>query len=90
LETPFRRRPNTNAVTCRVGAWTGRTSPKCSNRYIYLDAGHIAQDLALAAVALGLSTCHIAALYDDETNALLGVDGKQESTLYMSVVGREV
>jgi SagB-type dehydrogenase family enzyme len=57
-------------------------------RYCYLDAGHIVQNLALAAVALGLGSCQIAALYDDEVNALLGVDGKEESTIYMTVVGR--
>ena len=58
-------------------------------RYIYLDAGHIAQNLALAAVSLGLGSCQIAAIYDDEANALLGVDGVTESTIYMTVVGRE-
>ncbi|MFH0902182.1 MAG: SagB/ThcOx family dehydrogenase [Pseudomonadota bacterium] len=57
-------------------------------RYVYLDAGHIAANVALAAVALGLGSCQVAALYDDEANALLGVDGKEESTLYMTVVGR--
>lgn len=56
-------------------------------RYVYLDAGHIAENLALAAVALGLGSCQIAALYDDEANALLGVDGDEESAIYMSVVG---
>jgi SagB-type dehydrogenase family enzyme len=56
-------------------------------RYVYLDAGHIAQNVALAAVALGLGSCQIGALYDDEVNALLGVDGKTESTIYMTVVG---
>ncbi len=57
-------------------------------RYVYLDAGHIAQNLALAAVGLGLGSCQIGALYDDEVNALLGVDGDRESVLYMSVVGK--
>lgn len=57
-------------------------------RYIYLDAGHIAQNLALAAVALGLGSCQIGALYDDEVNALIGVDGVQESAIYMTVVGK--
>jgi SagB-type dehydrogenase family enzyme len=56
-------------------------------RYVYLDAGHIAENLALAAVALGLGSCQIAALYDDEVNDLLGIDGEQESVLYMSVIG---
>jgi SagB-type dehydrogenase family enzyme len=56
-------------------------------RYIYLDAGHIAQNLALAAVGLGLGSCQIAALYDDEVNRLIEVDGKEESVVYMSAVG---
>jgi SagB-type dehydrogenase family enzyme len=57
-------------------------------RYVYLDAGHIAQNVALAAVALGLGSCQVAAIYDDEANALLGVDGLDESAIYMTVVGR--
>ncbi|OHB67554.1 MAG: hypothetical protein A2Y77_12650 [Planctomycetes bacterium RBG_13_62_9] len=59
-------------------------------RYIYLDAGHIAGNLALAAVSLGLGTCQIGALFDDEVNKLLGIDGVQESVVYMSAVGRPV
>ncbi len=57
-------------------------------RYVYLDAGHIAQNVALGAVALGLGSCQIAALYDNEVNALLGIDGIEESAIYMTVVGR--
>ncbi len=56
-------------------------------RYAYLDAGHIAQNLALAAVGLGLGSCQIAAFFDDEMNALLGVDGTDESVIYLSSVG---
>jgi len=56
-------------------------------RYVYLDAGHIAQNFALAAVSLGLGTCQIGALYDDEVNSLIDVDGEDESVLYMSAVG---
>jgi SagB-type dehydrogenase family enzyme len=57
-------------------------------RYIYLDAGHIAQNVALAAVALGLGSCQVAALYDGEVNQLLRVDGEEESIIYMTAVGR--
>jgi len=56
-------------------------------RYVYLDAGHIAENLALVAVTLGLGSCQIAALYDDEVNAIIDIDGQEESVLYMSVVG---
>ena len=56
-------------------------------RYIYLDAGHIAANLALTAVTLDLATCQIAALYDDEVNSLTDIDGNTESVLYLSVLG---
>jgi len=57
-------------------------------RYIYLDAGHISQNVALTAVAMGLGSTQIAALYDGEVNELLGIDGEKESAIYMTVVGR--
>lgn len=56
-------------------------------RYIYLDAGHIAANLALSATSINLGTCQIAALYDDEVNKIIDVDGTDESTIYLSVVG---
>jgi SagB-type dehydrogenase family enzyme len=57
-------------------------------RYFYLDAGHMAAQLSLAAVAQGLGSCPIAAFYDNEVNELLGIDGKTEGTVYMTAVGR--
>ncbi len=56
-------------------------------RYVFLDAGHIAQNLALSAVALGLGSCQIAAIYDDEMNETLGLDNINESVIYLSSVG---
>ena len=77
-----------------VFIWTavfGRSGWKYGERayrYVYLDAGHIAQNLALASVALGLGSCQIAALFDDEANSLIGVDGLEESVIYMTAVGQ--
>jgi SagB-type dehydrogenase family enzyme len=56
-------------------------------RYIYLDAGHIAQNLYLAGTAAGLGVCGIGALYDDIVNAIIGVDGVDETVVYMASVG---
>lgn len=56
-------------------------------RYICLDAGHICQNLLLAAAALGRKGCPVAALYDDELNGLLGLDGMEESVLYLAPIG---
>jgi len=56
-------------------------------RYVYLDCGHIAQNLALCSSALGLGSCQVGAFYDDEINKIIGLDGKKESVIYLSVVG---
>ncbi|MBN2582678.1 MAG: SagB/ThcOx family dehydrogenase [Planctomycetes bacterium] len=56
-------------------------------RYVYLDAGHMGHALQMAATALGLGSCNIGALFDDEVNRLLGVDGTQESIVYAASVG---
>jgi SagB-type dehydrogenase family enzyme len=56
-------------------------------RYVFLDAGHISAHLSIAATDLGLGSCQIAAIYDEELNNLLNVDGKSESGLYLSVLG---
>jgi SagB-type dehydrogenase family enzyme len=57
-------------------------------RYIFLDAAHIAQNLALAVQGLGLGSCQIGALYDDYLNELLGFDTTEESVIYMSSIGK--
>jgi SagB-type dehydrogenase family enzyme len=56
-------------------------------RYVYLDAGIIGENLALASTGIGLGSCQIGAFFDDEVNAILEVDGAKESVLYLSVVG---
>ena len=76
-----------------VFIWTGvfqRSKWKYAERafrYVYLDAGHIAQNLALSAISVGMGTCQIAAFYDDEINEILGVDGEKESAIYLSIAG---
>ena len=73
--------------------WTahiGRCAQKYGQRayrYIYLDAAHIAAHLYLAAEALDFGCCGIAALYDEEVNELIGVDGLNETVVYMATVG---
>lgn len=56
-------------------------------RYIYMEAGHIAENLALAGVSRKLGSCHIAAFFDAEIEAIVAVDGVQEGVLYMTALG---
>jgi SagB-type dehydrogenase family enzyme len=57
-------------------------------RYVFIDAGHVCQNVYLAAESLGLGVTGIGALFDDEANALVGADGRERSILYMAAVGR--
>jgi SagB-type dehydrogenase family enzyme len=56
-------------------------------RYVYLDAGHIGQNLALSAASIGLGSCQIGAFFDDEVNRILEIDGTAESAIYLSATG---
>lgn len=56
-------------------------------RYIYLDAGHVCQNLYLACEALGLGCCAVAAFDDDAVNNILDVDGKEEFAIYLATTG---
>ena len=58
-------------------------------RYIYLDAGHVGQNFYLIAEALGLGACTIGAIYDDEINELLGIDGINETSIYVGALGKK-
>ena len=78
-------------VTFIWSAVWGRAAQKYGDRalrYAYLDAGHLAENLHLAAAALGLGACMIGAFLDDEMNTLVGVDGQEESVIYAACVGK--
>ena len=57
-------------------------------RYIFMDAGHIAQNLQVAATAMGLGCCCIGAFYDEEINQILRIDGEEETAIYLAAVGK--
>ena len=56
-------------------------------RYVLLEAGHVGQNLCLAATGLGLGACTVGAFDDDDLNELLGLDGQEEAALYIIAVG---
>ncbi|MCM8821745.1 MAG: SagB/ThcOx family dehydrogenase [Candidatus Omnitrophica bacterium] len=58
---------------------------KRGERYVYLDAGHIGQNVSLQVEALGLGTCIIGAFDDHMVAEVLGVKG---DVVYIMPVGR--
>jgi SagB-type dehydrogenase family enzyme len=76
-----------------VFVWTaivGRSKWKYRERayrYIYMDVGHIGQTLYLAATALDLGCCTVGAFFDEEVDRVIGVDGKNEISIYLGAVG---
>jgi SagB-type dehydrogenase family enzyme len=58
-----------------------------SYRYGLIEAGHLGQNLYLAATSMGLGACAVGAFLDDEMNAMLGVDGREEAAVYMLSIG---
>jgi SagB-type dehydrogenase family enzyme len=57
-------------------------------KLILLDAGHLCQNLYLAAEALGLGTCAIASYDQQGVDRLLRLDGVDEFIVYLAPVGR--
>ncbi len=57
-------------------------------RYILLDAGHVCQNLYLAAESIGCGACAIGAFDDDVMNETLGLDGKKHFMIYAACVGK--
>jgi len=58
-------------------------------RYLHLDAGHVCQNLYLAAEAIGCGACAMAAFEDDEVNRVLGLDGESRFAIYLGTVGKK-
>jgi SagB-type dehydrogenase family enzyme len=58
-------------------------------RDLLLDAGHVCQNLYLAAGAVGCGVCAIAAFDDDRMNQLLGINGTDQFLIYLATVGKK-
>ena len=80
------------AAVVLIAAIFGRTRFKYGlrgYRFALLEAGHVAQNVLLAATALGLAAVPLGAFYDRRMDAFLGLDGVNESSLYAIALGGE-
>ena len=58
-------------------------------RYLHLDAGHVCQNLYLAAETIGCGACAVGAFYDEIMNAVLGIDGVEQFVIYLAGLGKK-
>lgn len=56
-------------------------------RFTLLEAGHVAQNILLAAEALGIAAVPIGGFFDRRMSALVGADGVHEAVVYAVAVG---
>lgn len=77
------------AINIVIAAVFERTTARYGDRgrrYVYMEVGHVGQNLYLQAEALGLGTVAVGAFYDNRVKTLLGLD---EDVLYIMPVGRK-
>ncbi len=79
------------SVIILVSAVFARTTIKYHERgyrYVFLDAGHLVQNMYLASASMGLNCCSIGGFVDDGLNELLDIDGEKESVIYVVGIGK--
>jgi SagB-type dehydrogenase family enzyme len=59
-----------------------------SYRYALLEAGHLGQNVCLAATSMGLGACTVGAFMDRDLDTMLGIDGYGEASLYIIAAGK--
>jgi SagB-type dehydrogenase family enzyme len=78
------------AAVMVLSAVPGRTLPKYSDRgyrYLLIEAGHVGQNVALLATALGLGAVSLGGFFDDDLAGLLRLDPEHEVPLYATAIG---
>lgn len=62
--------------------------PERGYRYMLLDAGHVCQNLYLAAEGLGCGVCGVGAYEDEALNQALKLDGENAFVMYAATLGK--
>jgi SagB-type dehydrogenase family enzyme len=76
-------------VVCALHPRTAYRYGRRGERYVYMEVGHVGQNVSLQAVALGLATVMVGAFEDEEVRKVLKIE-EQIKPLYMIPVGQPV
>jgi SagB-type dehydrogenase family enzyme len=83
--------PAEAAASVVLTAVPKRTTDRYGRRglnYIYMEAGHIAQNICLQCTSLGLGAVPIGAFEDAELDRLVDADGEHEMSIYVIAFGK--
>lgn len=75
-----------NIVVCALYSRTAYRYGRRAERYVHMEVGHVGQNVALQAIALGLATVMVGAFDDEEVRKVLKVE-EQIKPLYIIPVG---
>lgn len=59
-------------------------------RYMLLDAGHVCQNMYLAAESIGCGACAVGAYNDNEVHRVMELDGVEQLVIYIAPVGKKI
>lgn len=76
-------------VICALYHRTCHRYGQRGERYVHIEAGHVAENIHLQAVALGLATVEVGAFHDEEVRKTLGVE-EEVKPLYIMPLGKAV
>ncbi len=88
LRQPFIAQAPVDIVITAVYQRTAGRYRERATRYVHIEVGHVAENIHLQAVALGLGSVPIGAFIDDEVKRVLSLP-KEEVPLYIIPVGHE-
>ncbi len=80
-----------SAVTFIWTAELERMAYKFGNRayrYLFIEAGHVCENLYLAAQTIQMGVCAIGAFYDKPLNDALNMDGENQFAVYAATAGK--
>lgn len=89
LGQSFIARCPVDMVICAIHPRTAYRYGRRGERYVHMEVGHVGQNVALQAVALGLGTVMVGAFKDEEVSKALKLE-EQIKPLYIIPVGKPV
>lgn len=88
LSQDFIRRAPVSVVITAIFERTKRKYGERGKRYVYIEAGHVSQNIYLQCESLNLGTCAVGAFYDDSVQGVLRIP-RNYVPLYIMPIGHK-